>query len=307
MKTSALPLKKQNYNAAAFVLALCIYCPAALLGVTLFRHFGTAVIMRSEEPVVSIMMKNLPPPPVSALPAPNLPPAEVPGAEKKPEAPEIPEKTASPELSSPAPAVFSADPATPSVPAAPPKIKPSRPAANAASSPKPAVRKDNRPSVKNGKKPDKKIANRSEKRAERPAEKAPEIIPGPAPVPERPNAAAGSAGNKPAPGAGASGAPPETLVYGKTRDALMAQIVKSLRAHLYYPEQARRTGKQGVVAVSFVIGKNGGARDIRAVKAGTDSALLKDAALITVKNAAGSFPAPGREIRVIAPVEFRLR
>lgn len=304
MKTSALPLKKQNCNAAAFILALGIYCPMVLSGVLAARHLNTGVILRPEEPAVRIVMKTLlPPAPAARLqpePEKQVPPPvpkTVSAAEKPPAvppeslAPEIPKK-------SPPKALASAADVPAPAPSHSEKRKQTKPPVPAGRSGKPAVRKGEQPERRRN-------VNRSPNSTPK-AEPAIETIRKP-PVSEMKDSAAGSSRNLPPQGPVAPAAPHETLVYGKTGDVLMAEIVKILKTSLFYPEQARRTGRQGVVAVSFIIAKNGITRDIRVIKASTDSALLREAAVTTVKNASRFFPAPGRDIRIVVPVEFRLR
>lgn len=100
---------------------------------------------------------------------------------------------------------------------------------------------------------------------------------------------------------------PVTMVFGKTDNELMAQIVKSLKAGLYYPSQARRRGIQGVVLVSFIVGKNGQTRDIMVVRSSSGEEILGQAAMVTVKNASSRFPKTERDIKVVVPIEFRLK
>ena len=42
--------------------------------------------------------------------------------------------------------------------------------------------------------------------------------------------------------------------------------MKFITENIYYPEIARETSIQGTVAVSFVVGKDGKARDIKVIK-----------------------------------------
>jgi protein TonB len=79
-----------------------------------------------------------------------------------------------------------------------------------------------------------------------------------------------------------------------------------LRRHLQYPVGARRRGFEGNVRVSFVLGTDGCARQIR-VETGSGHEELDAAVAEAVRRSSPFTLRPDNEIRLLFPVEFRLR
>ena len=88
MEISALPQRKQSYNRTSFILALSIYCPLVYGCIIWAGHVGSHVSFKSDEEIVKIMLKVLPPPQAPA-PAPVM---EVPKIPEPAEPPVLPKK-----------------------------------------------------------------------------------------------------------------------------------------------------------------------------------------------------------------------
>ncbi|MDR2344050.1 MAG: energy transducer TonB [Spirochaetaceae bacterium] len=81
-------------------------------------------------------------------------------------------------------------------------------------------------------------------------------------------------------------------------------IQRRIMNELIYPSQARRTGVQGVVEVSFVINMDGSISDT-AVRKSSGNKLLDDEALRAVKSAS-PFRKPVTQVKIAIPVSFKL-
>jgi protein TonB len=271
MRISVLPQKKQNYNCQAFILASLFYIPLVMSSVYVTDYLNSRVVLKSRDNEVRILMRSLEKPPEPEPVKQVTVPAPPPPAEPLPP----PEPPAKPE---------------------PPKVQPpvkTEPPVKPVPKPKP----EKKPPVKPRK--EKKIPvvkPEPPKPAAAPQTSAAPVNPAPA-APATSSVSAGSTGSNTV----------TTMVYGKTSDALMSRIVSCLRSNLYYPNQARARGQQGIVVVSFEIDTGGRAGNIKVVKSSTDSELLKKAAVTTVQNASKTFPKPKGKVRVVVPIEFKLK
>jgi protein TonB len=87
--------------------------------------------------------------------------------------------------------------------------------------------------------------------------------------------------------------------------AEVASLSASIGRALVYPSLARRRGWEGVVRLSFTLFADGTLAGL-AVVASSGHDLLDQAALAAVR-AAAPFPAPGVDVRVTLPLQFRLQ
>ena len=83
-------------------------------------------------------------------------------------------------------------------------------------------------------------------------------------------------------------------------------FAEHLRRYISYPMSARSKGWEGKVSVSFRLGPDGLARDIRVV-ASSGFSVLDRSAVAAVRKASPFLPAPGREVALILPVSYCLR
>jgi protein TonB len=81
-------------------------------------------------------------------------------------------------------------------------------------------------------------------------------------------------------------------------------IQRRIMNELVYPSQAKRTGVQGVVEVSFVINMDGSISDT-AVRKSSGNKLLDDEALRAVRSAS-PFRKPVTLVKIAIPVSFKL-
>jgi protein TonB len=81
-------------------------------------------------------------------------------------------------------------------------------------------------------------------------------------------------------------------------------IQRRIMNELIYPSQARRTGVQGVVEISFVINLDGSIKET-AVRKSSGNKLLDDEALRAVKSAS-PFRKPVTQVKIAIPVSFKL-
>lgn len=94
MEISALPPRKQSYNRVSFILALSIYCPLVYGCIMWAGHVSSQFSFKSDEEIVKIMLKVLPPPPepVPVMEVPSVPEPAEPQVLQKPEAPIVQQK-----------------------------------------------------------------------------------------------------------------------------------------------------------------------------------------------------------------------
>lgn len=94
MEISALPPRKQSYNRVSFILALSIYCPLVYGCIMWAGHVSSQFSFKSDEEIVKIMLKVLPPPPepVPVMEVPSIPEPTEPQVLQKPEAPIVQQK-----------------------------------------------------------------------------------------------------------------------------------------------------------------------------------------------------------------------
>ena len=273
MRISVLPQKKQNYNCQAFILASLFYIPLVMSSVYVTDYLNSKVVLKSRDNEVRILMRSLEKPPkpepVKQVTVPAPPPQTEPLAPPEPPAKQEPPKVQPPVKKDP-----------PVKPVSKPKQEKKPPVKPRKEKKTPAVRPE------------------PPKPAAAPQTQAAPVNPAPAVIAPPSSSVSPSA-------AGSSTV--TTMVYGKTSDALMSRIVSCLRSNLYYPNQARARGQQGIVVVSFEIDTGGRAGNIKVVKTSTDSELLKKAAVTTVQNASKTFPKPKGKVRVVVPIEFKLK
>lgn len=273
MRISVLPQKKQNYNCQAFILASLFYIPLVMSSVYVTDYLNSKVVLKSRDNEVRILMRSL---------------------EKPPE----PEPVKQVTVPAPPPQTEPLAPPEPPAKQEPPKVQP--PVKK-----EPPVKPVSKP--KQEKKPPVKPRKEKKTPAVRPEPPKPAAAPQTqaAPVNPAPTAIAPPSSSVSPSAAGSNTV--TTMVYGKTSDAMMSRIVSCLRSNLYYPNQARARGQQGIVVVSFEIDTGGRAGNIKVVKTSTDSELLKKAAVTTVQNASKTFPKPKGKVRVVVPIEFKLK
>lgn len=94
MEISALPPRKQSYNRVSFILALSIYCPLVYGCIMWAGHVSSQFSFKSDEEIVKIMLKVLPPPPepVPVMEVPSVPEPAEPQVLQKTEAPIVQQK-----------------------------------------------------------------------------------------------------------------------------------------------------------------------------------------------------------------------
>lgn len=102
-------------------------------------------------------------------------------------------------------------------------------------------------------------------------------------------------------GAGKGGGDPEPP---RASSADLARIRERIATFLRYPPAARRSAQQGQVVLSFILRADGTVDDL-SIRTSSGFAELDDAALAAVRSAK-PFPPPGRDIRVITPITFRI-
>ncbi len=113
----------------------------------------------------------------------------------------------------------------------------------------------------------------------------------------------------PAPGVPISGpkdgAVPRPAAAGEIDADWRGALDGWLRGHRHYPEEARRRGDQGRVAVHFSIDRQGQVSDAELVQ-GSGSALLDEAVLAMLRNAVvPAFPAGMAQDHVAITVQIR--
>lgn len=82
-------------------------------------------------------------------------------------------------------------------------------------------------------------------------------------------------------------------------------IQRRIRDRLRYPPQARRSGIQGAVEVSFTLHPDGKVRDVSILTTSGHEAL--DQAAVAAVHDAAPFPPPQTAARLVIPVVFKLR
>jgi protein TonB len=112
---------------------------------------------------------------------------------------------------------------------------------------------------------------------------------------------AGSAGAGPK-GGGGGGGGGDAAGYLKGN---FEYIKRRIRQYLVYSPQAKRMGIQGTVTVSFIIEKDGRARNA-AVVGSSGHEGLDESALRAVRNAS-PFPPPPDTARIVVPISFSLK
>jgi protein TonB len=83
-------------------------------------------------------------------------------------------------------------------------------------------------------------------------------------------------------------------------------MVEHLRRFINYPTSARAKGWEGKVSVSFRLGPDGQARDIRVVVS-SGFPVLDRSAVAAVRKASPFASPPSREVALILPVAYCLR
>ncbi len=86
----------------------------------------------------------------------------------------------------------------------------------------------------------------------------------------------------------------------------LATIRAIVMRHRRYPRIARRLRYEGVVKLRFIITKDGTLHGLK-ILTSSNHAILDNAALATLKEAAKEFPPPPKKIEVVLPLEYRLR
>jgi len=74
---------------------------------------------------------------------------------------------------------------------------------------------------------------------------------------------------------------------------------------LYYPRQARKRGIEGEVLVSFYLSVNADISRVKVISA--ESAILSRAAIETIENLSGKFPAPIENLTLTIPITYSLK
>jgi protein TonB len=83
-------------------------------------------------------------------------------------------------------------------------------------------------------------------------------------------------------------------------------LVAQLRRYIAYPYRARTNGWEGKVSVSFRLGPDGEAREVRVVASSGFSELDRNA-VAAVRKASPFSPPPSREVVLVLPVDYCLR
>ncbi len=171
--------------------------------------------------------------------------------------------------------------------------------------PKPQIKPEPKDQPKPQVKPEPKVQSRPVRKPEpvrRQTQKPqPAVRTDPQPAPQ----SAQTVRTSPAEPAPASNEKPQLMVYGKSSDPILAEIVSALKQKLIYPKQAQMQGKTGTVIVSFLFHPNGSVTEARVVKSNAAEVLQKSA-LKTVTEARGSFPKITRAIRLVVPINYQL-
>lgn len=117
------------------------------------------------------------------------------------------------------------------------------------------------------------------------------------------NAESGAAAPAEVPAAAEGGPPPGGAVGGVPRD--LAALREIVQRSLVYPSLARRMGWEGRVTLSFIVCRDGRAREV-AVLESSGREVLDRHAVESVQKISG-LPASTTEAKVIVPVVYRLQ
>ena len=88
-------------------------------------------------------------------------------------------------------------------------------------------------------------------------------------------------------------------------DENIQKIIELLQDNLYYPRQARKRGIEGEVLVSFYLSVNADISRVKVISA--ESAILSRAAIETIENLSGKFPAPIENLTLTIPITYSLK
>lgn len=82
------------------------------------------------------------------------------------------------------------------------------------------------------------------------------------------------------------------------------KIAKLLRENLYYPRSARKRNITGAIIIKFTLGVDAKVYNIKIVESKSD--ILSRAAIKTIENLSGVFPAPKEELVLNVPINYNL-
>ncbi|WP_236583205.1 energy transducer TonB [Nitratiruptor sp. YY08-13] len=85
-----------------------------------------------------------------------------------------------------------------------------------------------------------------------------------------------------------------------------SKIRLAIQKHKYYPRVARRTKKEGVVRVCFELTPQKEIENI-AILQSSGHKILDKAAIKTIKKARRDFPMPKQRVKIVVPIEYKLR
>ncbi len=135
-----------------------------------------------------------------------------------------------------------------------------------------------------------KKRSRHAKTAHKPAQKAFSQT-SPSPTPQASNAQ-NAASNE-----------PQTTVFGRSNDPILAAIKSAIDKHAKYPLKARKMRASGEVWVEFIY--DGRLKDLKIIKS-SSHAILDDAAINAIKNSVATFPKIDKAYRISVPIIYNL-
>ncbi len=100
--------------------------------------------------------------------------------------------------------------------------------------------------------------------------------------------------------------PPKPSYQKRYLQTYALKIKEAIIRHLYYPRIARKTKKQGIVVIRFVLLSTKEVQNITIVQS-SGYKILDKAAKKTIKAASKEFPAPTEKITIQIPIEYKLR
>jgi protein TonB len=88
-------------------------------------------------------------------------------------------------------------------------------------------------------------------------------------------------------------------------DDNIQKIIELLQDNLHYPRQARKRGIEGEVLVSFRLSLNAKISLVKVISSESD--ILSRAAIETIENLSGKFPAPKENLTLTIPITYSLK
>ncbi|SMC09152.1 energy transducer TonB [Nitratiruptor tergarcus] len=101
--------------------------------------------------------------------------------------------------------------------------------------------------------------------------------------------------------------PPRKPSYAEQYTTRFASKIRlAIQKHKYYPRVARRTKKEGIVRVCFELTPQKEIENIEILQS-SGHKILDKAAIKTINKARRDFPAPKECVKIIVPIEYKLR